>query len=119
MAQLIYASEHRLLEDTHREDSRIIGEDRFVASLSIAPFRPRSSISLKELAQSGCSQNGISVEELISPRRHSALMRARRELKQRAIDKRIANLSQVAMFLRREPSSVGPLLHRQPPAKEF
>lgn len=113
MAQPIYASEDRLLDDTHPEDSRIIGADRFVASLCIPPFRPKSAMSLEQLAHIICARHGISVEELISPRRHSTLMLARRELTHRAIDERIASLKHVAEFLRREPSSVGRLLQQQ------
>jgi hypothetical protein len=112
MAQPMYASENRLLDDTHPEDSRIIGADRFVAALRISPYRPKTSMSLEQLADIICARHGVSVAALTSPRRLSTLMQARRELTRRAIDERVANLRQVADFLRREPSSVGRLLQQ-------
>jgi len=112
MAQPIYASEDRWLEDAHPEDPRILGTDQFIASLRLPPFRPKSAMTLGQLAHSVCARHGISVEDLTSPRRHATLMLARRELTRRAINERIANLKQVADYLRREPSSVGRLLQR-------
>jgi REP element-mobilizing transposase RayT len=112
MAQPIYASEDRWLEDSHPEDPRILGTDQFVASLRLPPFRPKSAMTLGQLAHSVCALHGIAIEDLTSPRRHATLMLARRELTQRAIDERIANLKQVADYLRREPSSIGRLLRR-------
>lgn len=52
----------------------------------------------------------ISIEAIISPRRHAAIMCARRELLRRAIDERIANLWQAAEFLQRDSSTIGRLL---------
>jgi putative transposase len=110
MAQAGYASEDRLLEDTHPDDCRILGTDRFIASLRLPSFRPRSTITLEQLAAHVCACHQVSLADIISPRRHATLMRARRDFVRRAIDERVANLRQTAEFLRRDPSSVGRLL---------
>ena len=110
MMQRIYASEERLLEDTHELDSRIIGTDRFVASLPAMPYRPKSSLTLTQLASEVCRDHSIEINELRSPQRHHVLMKARREFVRRAIRERIANVRQTAEFLNRDPSTVSRML---------
>ena len=106
MAQASYASEDRLLEDTHPNDCRVLGSGRFMASLKLPPFRPRSTATLEQLAREICVHHQISLDDLVSPRRHASLMHVRREFVRRAVTERIANLRQAAEFLRRDPSAV-------------
>jgi hypothetical protein len=51
MTQPSYASEDRLLDDVHPDDPRIIGTDRFLASLPLSPYRPKSSLTLEQVAK--------------------------------------------------------------------
>ena len=110
MMQRIYASEERLLDDTHELDARIIGTDRFVASLPAMPYRPKGSLTLEQLAREVCRDHSIEISELRSPQRHHVLMKARREFVRRAIRERIANVRQTAEFLNRDPSAVSRML---------
>jgi hypothetical protein len=50
MAQTLHASEERLFDDTHPDDPRVLGTDRFIASLhEVARYFARSPSSLSEL----------------------------------------------------------------------
>jgi putative transposase len=112
MLQPCYASEERILSDTHPDDPRVIGSDRFLASLPFQPMLPRSPLSLEELASEVCRRNGLAVENVRSSRRDTMLTDTRLEIARRAINGRIASLSQVARFLGRNRSSLSELLSR-------
>ena len=112
MAQPSYASEDRIFEDTHPEDSRVLGSDRFIESLVLQSFKPRSSVSLNELAEGICTEHEVSTQLVRSSSRQRKLSAVRIAIAVRAIEERIATLVEVAAFLNREPASLSELLSR-------
>jgi REP element-mobilizing transposase RayT len=112
MAQPMYASEDRLLDDTHSEDPRVLGTDRFVASLPTLAFAPRSVVTLSQLAEKLCNEYGVSSELVRSSSRLRSLTAIRVAIAAQALDRRIASLREIACFLGREPGSVSELLAR-------
>lgn len=110
MAQAPYASEDRILEETHPEDSRVLGSDRFVESLVLTPYRPRSRLSLSVLAENICREHAVSVEVVRSASRQRRLTPVRVALATRAIEERVATMVEVAAFLNREPATMSELL---------
>ena len=93
-------------------DSRIIGTDQYIERISDAVAPSFSTITLEQLCHRICAQFGITLDQLQSPRRSRAISYVRAELAHRAIDDRIATLSEIARFLRRSPSSVFRLMER-------
>jgi len=75
-------------------------------------FRPRSPLSLEQLAQDVCRSRCVSIEQLRSASRGLLLTAARVEIAHRALEGRVASLSQVADFLGRNRSSLSELLSR-------
>ena len=112
MTQPSYASEDVVLEDTHECDARIIGTDRFVETLRTATYVPRSHHTLDEIACQICQQLQVSLEAVRSASRKRCFTAARVAIAVRALDGRVASLSEVAAFLGREPGSLSELLRR-------
>jgi putative transposase len=102
--------EARIDEETHPEDSRILGSDIFVAKLPFVPYKPRSPITLNQLAAQICTAHAISIERLCSRSSSRALTPIRLQLAHQAIDNRIATLSEVARFLDRDLSTLCKLM---------
>jgi hypothetical protein len=94
----------------HELDSRVIGTNRFMASLPAVPHRPKSVLGLEQLASEVCRDHDLVVVDLRSPFRHHALAAARREFVRRAVRERVANVRQTAEFLNRDPSTVSRML---------
>ena len=96
-------------------DPRVIGTDRFLASLPPPRMKLRSFLTLADLASQVCEQENVSLEEVISVARVRRLSKARATIARRAIDERIASLHEVSRFLGRSPSSVLALVKRRLP----
>lgn len=108
------ASEERLFErEPHPEDPRIIGGDSFLSSLAVPPFKPRSRLTLEELAKLACEQKAVSLETLRSPLKHRVLSNARADLAIRALDGRVASMHDIARLLGRSPAAISRLLSRR------
>ena len=115
MAQPSYASEDAVLEDTedtHDCDVRVIGTDRFVETMRTSTYVPRSRHTLEEIACQICQQLQVSLEAVRSASRKRCFTAARVAIAVRALDGRIASLTDVAAFLGREPGSLSELLRR-------
>lgn len=65
---------------------------------------------LDAIAAEVAGECGIAVEQLLSPQRHSALVRARAEVARRALREGAGTLSGVARYLGRSPSTLSELL---------
>jgi REP-associated tyrosine transposase len=98
--------------ESHPKDSRILGSDRFIESLPVIPIRPRSTLTLDQLADQICSALRITASELRSPSRARHLSAVRARFARSAIDLRICTLAEVARFLHRDPSALTKLLAR-------
>jgi putative transposase len=112
MAQEVYVSESRLWEDTHPDDSRVLGGDKFLAALPRIKFVPRGKQSLEELVAERCQKYQVTVESVRSPSRQTRLSKVRVEIAQDATTHRVASLHEVARYLNRSPSSLSELLTR-------
>ena len=90
-----------------------------VFSPRLAPASPATDIatvvhaprSLDAIATDVARGHGIRMDELLSRRRRPDLVRARVEIARQALREGAANLSQVARFLGRAPSTLSDLLH--------
>lgn len=99
-------------DDAHPEDTRIIGSDHFIQHIPFTPYKPRSLVTLQQLAKQICVANGANVEALRSPSRARQLAPIRVQFIKQAIEQRIATLSEVARYLNRDPSALGRLVKR-------
>jgi hypothetical protein len=97
-------------------DSRVIGTDRFLASLPPPRIQPRSQLTLDEMALEVCAALNVRLAEVRAPNRRREFTGARVQIARRAIDERIASLNQVARYLGRGSSALAELLLRFPSA---
>jgi putative transposase len=118
MAQEIYASESRLWDEVHPDDSRVLGGDKFLNTLPPFKFTPRSQITLPQLVRERCGAHGVTIESVCSPSRRMRLSKVRVDIAQQATAQRIASLHEVARYLNRSPSSLSELLTRYSKASE-
>lgn len=93
-------------------DTRVIGTDRFLASLPPPRLAPRSCLTLEELAAAVCRRFDVDLEEVKSPSRRRRLTEARFLIARRAVDERIASVRKVAMYLGRSQSAISQMLDR-------
>lgn len=93
MKQVSYASEERLLEDTHPNDPRILGGDLFLSTLPALQVKPKSKLTLAQLVDDVCKKHHVSKSRLISPAKDHDLSPVRVEIARRAVEERIAWLS--------------------------
>jgi len=117
----ICGSRDASLYQGHAQEPRILGSDRFMQTLALAPARPRSIRTLDDLAATTCQAFGVSLEALRSPGKQRLLSAARRSLALEATEQRIASLSDVARYLHRSVSGIARLVeraHRQPQSGE-
>jgi putative transposase len=112
LAQQLYASESQLLNETHPDDARVLGGDRFIASLPLPEFIPRSVTTLEQLSNTICNAHNVSLDLIRSSSRQRSLTIVRLTIAQHAINERIATSREVATFLNRDPSSLSELLTR-------
>lgn len=76
-----------------------------------------SRTSLDDIAAEVARGHAVTLEELRSWHRHAALVTARVEITRRALREGAANLSQVARYLNRAPSTLSGHLHGESPRK--
>jgi putative transposase len=103
-----------LENEAHPKDSRVLGSDRFVENLPFIPYKPRSPLTLEQLAKRVCEQHSIATSALCSLSRARRLTPIRIQFATQAVDLRIATLAEVARFLHRDPSALTKLLSRHP-----
>jgi hypothetical protein len=75
----------------------------------------RQKRSLKDIAAEVADSRKLTLDELRSKRRRAGLAEARREITRRALLEGVANMSQVARFLNRAPSTLSGQLYDRPP----
>jgi putative transposase len=112
MSGRLYASEERLFDEARADDPRVLGGDRFMASLPAPLIKPRSPLTLTQMTEEICRYHRLGVDELRSRARSDALTAARLQLAREAIAGRVASLSDIARYLGRSPSSLSELLTR-------
>lgn len=112
VAQALNPSERTLLDDTHPDDARILGSDRFLTQLPPLQFTLKSKLTLEQMALQVCATHNADLAAIRSPSRQRALTPARIAIARRALHERIATLRQVAEYFQRDPSSLSELLLR-------
>ena len=60
----------------HPDEPRVLGDDRFLATLPISPCLPRATVTLPEIALAIGTAPAVSLEALRSPRQQRQLSRA-------------------------------------------
>jgi len=98
--------------ESHPDDSRILGTDQFIARIPRLPYKPRSLLTLNQLAESLCAEHHINTELLRSLSRARHLASIRVAFSTQAIERGIATLSEIARFMNRDHSSLCRLLAR-------
>jgi len=93
------------LSYVNANDSRVLGNDRFLQSLSFT-WQLRSKDTLPELIHAACLQFNVSSDALYSPSRQRQLTRVRAWIAHQAITKRVASLSEVARIFHRSEASL-------------
>lgn len=113
MSQPLCESEERVLEDNaHPQDRRVLGADRFVATLPPRIYKPRSPMTLTQLADQICEDHAVPMDLVRSSSRQRMLTPIRVAIAAQAVDQRVATLREVAAFLGRDPASLSELLAR-------
>ena len=98
--------------ETHPDDPRILGDDRFLASLPATTYRPRSPLTLAQLAANICAAYAIDLELVRSRSSRRQLTPVRLDILQQATEQRVAILTEVAHFLGRDLSALSKLRDR-------
>lgn len=101
-----------LEQESHPDDCRILGTDQFIARIPFVPRKPRSPLTLEQLAESFCAEHHIDTKLLRSPSRARHVASIRVAFSSQAIEQGIATVSDIARFLNRDPSSLAKLLAR-------
>jgi REP element-mobilizing transposase RayT len=94
------------------DDPRVIGTDRFVASLPPPRFKPKSGLTLEQLALDVCARYDVHLDDVRGANRRRQFTKARTLIARRAVEERIASINQVARFLNRSASALCQLLQR-------
>lgn len=103
-----------LQNESHPQDSRILGSDQFISQIPFLPHKPRSLLTLEQLAVSLCAQHDVSISLIRSRSSARNLTPVRLQILRSAIDQRIASLTEVARFLDRDPSTLCKLVLKHP-----
>lgn len=94
-----------LLERGHLGDSRVVGDDAFLASLRAVSGDARDG-SFATLIDTVAAQQNVSVQEILSPSRRRRAVLARALIAWHATRLGIATLTEAAEHLRRTPSTL-------------
>jgi putative transposase len=90
----------------HAKDPRILGNDAFLASVTLRAARATRNPALEHLTEEVCKAEQVTLEALRSPCQRRALCVARGLIASRALRQRTASLTEVARHLNRSVSAV-------------
>lgn len=102
----------RRFERGHAADSRVVGDDAFLASLRNVPEDRDADDSLVRLIEAISSSQGVSARAVVSPSRRRRLVMTRALITWRATQSGLATLTEVADYLRRSPSTLWAAVER-------
>ena len=104
------------LHEVNSKDSRVLGDDRFLARLLMEPWRPQSRKTLQQIIDEACLTFSVDIDDLLSSGRQRHLTRTRAWIAQQALKQRVASICEVARALNRSESALREcLLHHYPP----
>lgn len=90
----------------HPQDTRVLGDDRFLIRTIGTQWKPRSSETLDAVIAQCCSRFGITADLLVSPSKARHLVAARAWVAHRATRGRIASICAVARQFNRCESAI-------------
>ena len=96
-------------ERAHPDDDRILGDDRFVASLAELRKTADTPVRLDELARDVCAAHGVPLDLVRSRASQHRLTPVRLDLLGRALGSGVATLTEVAGYLGRDASTLSKL----------
>jgi REP-associated tyrosine transposase len=113
VAERIGAPTEPSLYRGHPKESRILGDDQFLAKLNVPPVRRDPCVTLEQICTQVCREFDVTLGALRSPARKRALTRARALIATRVVDEHVATLSEAARFLHRSVSALSRSVDRQ------
>ncbi len=105
------AAVHRF-EHGHPDDSRIAGDDAFIATLQEGSDLPRTDDALAALIESVATSQRVAITELFSLSRRRRVVLARALITWQATQSGASTLTEVATHLRRSPSTLWAAVER-------
>jgi REP element-mobilizing transposase RayT len=90
----------------HDKEPRVLGDDRFLAKLNLSLPHRDPCVTLEQICMDVCREFDVTLEALRSVSRKRSLATARGAIAARAVDGRIATLSDVARFLHRSVAAL-------------
>lgn len=107
-----HASVWRELRAGADQDSRVLGDDRFLASLCPAATQSVGTRSLDELVQDACHKYNVSKNELACASRERKYSRIRAEIGLTALEAGVATTAELARYFNRSQSGVSRSISR-------
>lgn len=92
--------------EPHANDSRILGDDAFLSSVTLRAAQSTRNPALEQLTDEICRTNQVTLEALRSPCQSRTLSIARGLIASRALRLRTASLTEIARHLNRSVSAV-------------
>lgn len=102
------------LPSPHPDDTRVLGDSRFVAKVRPVTAAECSSLTIDELIADASEHFGVSPHDVTSPNRGRQLAVARAWIAHRATREGVASICEVARRLQRHEASVRGLMRRHP-----
>jgi putative transposase len=112
ISELIDAPNELPVAEINPNDTRVLGNDDFLANVLKLSWKPKSHKTLDMLVAEACEQVGTTLAELQSTRRHPTLARARAWVAHQATTMRIASIAHVARLFGRDESTVRESMRR-------
>lgn len=102
----------RELRDGMDNDSRVLGDDRFLASLCPTVTQSASTRSLSEFVQDACEKYGVTKAELASASRERKYSRIRAEIGLAALEAGVTTIAELARCFNRSQSGLSRSISR-------
>jgi putative transposase len=106
VAEMMYAPEDSQLRVASRSDRRVLGDAAFLSSLQTPLVRTAPATTLDKITQELCRDYGVTRRQLRSVRQNRLLSRVRGLITVRALEMRVASLSEIGRYLNRSPSAL-------------
>jgi hypothetical protein len=106
VAARLAAPKDPTLFQSHARDNRVLGDDRFLATLNAKMHKTRPRTTLQKLIASICAETGVSPDELATASQAPRVARTRGMIAAAAVEEQVATLSEIARQLGRSISAI-------------
>jgi hypothetical protein len=106
------------LPHAHPRERRVLGDDRFVDTLLGPAMKRYPMTTLDRITEHLCRDLNVTIDQLRSASQHRRLSKARGMIAARAIDERVATLSELARFFNRSDSALSRSIERYARARQ-